>query len=433
MGACCNSGGGSGGRAEALKKDFYDGVGTSISDIAAGFGNITQAVMDANQPIIDNQAIIDNAKESIKKTTSEIDGLISGMDRGTISVGEAVPQIQQAFACLEENTKQILDKIYDNITRALAGSVGDTLISLGYSIPEVMGLIDKVVGNSKTKLDELKNKADELTEKLMSGKGDKTALAEQLLEINREIANLTTEADPKITAFKTAISSITIDNLNFKSADEFAAAIKNMAEKADAAKESVAQANSALINNLETLKKSATDAKDIKYISGIIESIQKDTIKQQGAIDTQMQQVADTIQQSFYTQYKNLVQKESPGWWEKFLGWITPANTRDMVNERVLGYFDDLDDAFAEVFNGYGYSSLTGYAKGLLDNEKAAAAQARSTSDYIAQGFAAGMQIHSPSKLFAQYGKWSLEGYADGVKDQTRPARDAMKTAAESI
>lgn len=420
-------------RAEALKKDFYDGVGTSISDIAAGFGNITQAVMDANQPIIDNQAIIDNAKESIKKTTSEIDGLISGMDRGTISVGEAVPQIQQAFACLEENTKQILDKIYDNITRALAGSVGDTLISLGYSIPEVMGLIDKVVGNSKTKLDELKNKADELTEKLMSGKGDKTALAEQLLEINREIANLTTEADPKITAFKTAISSITIDNLNFKSADEFAAAIKNMAEKADAAKESVAQANSALINNLETLKKSATDAKDIKYISGIIESIQKDTIKQQGAIDTQMQQVADTIQQSFYTQYKNLVQKESPGWWEKFLGWITPANTRDMVNERVLGYFDDLDDAFAEVFNGYGYSSLTGYAKGLLDNEKAAAAQARSTSDYIAQGFAAGMQIHSPSKLFAQYGKWSLEGYADGVKDQTRPARDAMKTAAESI
>lgn len=382
--------------------------------------------MDANQPIIDNQAIIDNAKESIKKTTSEIDGLISGMDRGTISVGEAVPQIQQAFACLEENTKQILDKIYDNITRALVGSVG-------YSIPEVMGLIDKVVGNSKTKLDELKNKADELTEKSMSGKGDKTALAEQLLEINREIANLITEADPKITAFKTAISSITIDNLNFKSADEFAAAIKNMAEKADAAKESVAQANSALINDLETLKKSATDAKDIKYISGIIESIQKDTIKQQGAIDTQMQQVADTIQQSFYTQYKNLAQKESPGWWEKFLGWITPANTRDMVNERVLGYFDDLDDAFAEVFNGYGYSSLTGYAKGLLDNEKAAAAQARSTSDYIAQGFAAGMQIHSPSKLFAQYGKWSLEGYADGVKDQTRPARDAMKTAAESI
>lgn len=420
-------------RAEALKKDFYDGVGTSISDIAAGFGNITQAVMDANQPIIDNQAIIDNAKESIKKTTSEIDGLISGMDRGTISVGEAVPQIQQAFACLEENTKQILDKIYDNITRALAGSVGDTLISLGYSIPEVMGLIDKVVGNSKTKLDELKNKADELTEKLMSGKGDKTALAEQLLEINREIANLTTEADPKITAFKTAISSITIDNLNFKSADEFAAAIKNMAEKADAAKESVAQANSALINNLETLKKSATDAKDIKYISGIIESIQKDTIKQQGAIDTQMQQVADTIQQSFYTQYKNLAQKESPGWWEKFLGWITPANTRDMVNERVLGYFDDLDDSFSEVFSGYGYSSLTGYAQGLLNNEKAAAAQARSTSDYIAQGFAAGIQVHSPSKLFKRYGQWSLEGYTDGIKDQTRPAKDAMQRAAESI
>lgn len=420
-------------RAEALQAEFYNGVGVSISEVADQFGRMADEIVAANQPILENQATIDSAKESITATTREIDTLISGVSRGTISVGEAVPQIQQAFASLEANTKQVLDKIYDNITRALAGSVGNTLISLGYSIPEVMGLLDKVVGNSKTKLDELKNKADELTEKLMSGKGDKTALAEQLLEINREIANLTTEADPKITAFKTAVNGITLDNLNFQSADEFSAAIKGMAEKADAAKESVSQANLALINNLETLKKSATDAKDIKYIDGIIENIQKDTAKQQGTIDTQMQQVADTIQQSFYTQYKNLAQKESPGWWEKFLGWITPANTRDMVNERVLGYFDDLDDAFAEVFNGYGYSSLTGYAKGLLDNEKAAAAQARSTSDYIAQGFAAGMQIHSPSKLFAQYGKWSLEGYADGVKDQTRPARDAMKTAAESI
>lgn len=420
-------------RAEALQAEFYNGVGVSISEVADQFGRMADEIVAANQPILENQATIDSAKESITATTREIDTLISGVSRGTISVGEAVPQIQQAFASLEANTKQVLDKIYDNITRALAGSVGDTLISLGYSIPEVMGLLDKVVGNSKTKLDELKNKVDELTEKLMSGKGDKTALAEQLLEINREIANLTTEADPKITAFKSAISGITLDNLNFQSADEFSAAIKNMAEKADAAKDSVSQANSALINNLETLKKCATDAKDIKYIDGIIESIQKDTVKQQGAIDTQMQQVAETIQKSFYTQYRNLAQKESPGWWEEFLGWIAPANTRDIVNERVLGYFDDLDDSFSEVFSGYGYSSLTGYAKGLLDNEKAAAAQARSTSDYIAQGFAAGMQIHSPSKLFAQYGKWSLEGYTDGVKDQTRPARDAMKTAAESI
>lgn len=420
-------------RAKALQAEFYNGVGASISEVADQFGKMADEIVAANQPILENQATIDSAKESITATTREIDTLISGVSRGTASISDAVPQIQQAFASLEESTKTVLDKIYDNITLALAGSVGDALESLGYSIPEVMGLIDKVVGNSKTKLDELKNKADELTEQLMSGKGDKTALAEQLIEINREITNLTTEADPKITEFKTSISSIKIDGLNFKSADEFSEAIENMAEKADAAKESVSQANSALINNLETLKESATDAKDIKYIDGIIESIQKDTVKQQGAIDAQMQQVAETIQNSFYTQYRDLAQKESPTWWENFLGWFSPVNAQDIVNERVLGYFDDLDDSFSEVFSGYGYSSLTGYAKGLLSNEKAAAAQARSTSDYIAQSFATGMQIHSPSKLFAQYGKFSLEGYTDGIKDQTRPAKDAMQKAAESI
>lgn len=420
-------------RAEALKKDFYDGVGTSISDIAEGFGNIMQAVNDANQPIIDNQAVIDSAKESVKKTSDEIDNLITGMDRGTISVGEAVPQIQQAFASLEESTKTVLDKIYDNITLALAGSVGDSLESLGYSIPEVMGVVGKIVDDSKTKLDDLMKKSDELVQQLNSTKGDKTALYEQLYDLKEEIKNLTVESDPHISAFKTAISGISLDNLDFESPEKFAVAIEDMSGKAQSAKDAIAEANDALIKNFRDLKEQATDAKDIKYIDGIIEGIQKDAIKQQGAIDTQMQQVAETIQKSFYTQYRNLAQKESPRWWEEFLGWIAPAKAQDMVNKRVLGYFDDLDDSFAEVFNGYGYSSLTGYAQGLLNNEKAAAAQARSTSDYIAQGFAAGMQIHSPSKLFEKYGKWSLEGYTDGIKDQTRPTKDAMQRAAESI
>lgn len=136
-------------RAEALQAEFYNGVGVSISEVADQFGRMADEIVAANQPILENQATIDSAKESITATSREIDTLISGVSRGTISVGEAVPQIQQAFASLEENTKQVLDKIYDNITRALAGSVGDTLVSLGYSIPEVMGLIDKVVGNSK--------------------------------------------------------------------------------------------------------------------------------------------------------------------------------------------------------------------------------------------------------------------------------------------
>lgn len=420
-------------RAEALKKDFYDDVGTSISDIAEGFGNIMQAVNDANQPIIDNQAVIDSAKESIKKTSNEIDGLITGMDRGTISVDEAVPQIQQAFASLEESTKTVLDKIYDNITLALAGSVGDSLESLGYSIPEVMGLVGKIVDDSKTKLDDLMKKSDELVRQLNSTKGDKTALYEQLYDLKEEIKNLTVESDPHISAFKTAISEISLDNLDFESPEKFAAAIEDMSGKAQSAKDAVAEANDALIKNFRDLKEQATDAKDIKYIDGIIEGIQKDTIKQQGAIDTQMQQVANTIQTSFYSKFQTLAEKETPTIWERFLGAFTGVSVRGLVNERVLDTFSDLDDSFGKVFGQYGHDSLTGYANGLLSNERIAKDQAKSTAEQSAEAFQNALMIHSPSKLFAKFGKWSLEGYADGIKDQTRPAKDAMQRAAESI
>lgn len=420
-------------RAEALKKDFYDGIGVSISDLAEGFGDITQAVMDANQPIIDNQAVIDNAKESIKKTTSEIDGLISGMGRGTISVSEAVPQIQQAFASLEANTKTVLDKIYDNITLALAGSVGDSLESLGYSIPEVMGLVGKIVDDSKGKLDDLMKKSSELVQQLNSTKGDKTALYEQIFDLKEEIKSLTIESDPRISAFKSAISGINLDNLDFKSPEKFAAAIKDMAEKTEGAKAAVEEANEALIKNFSDLKERAEDAKDIKMIEGIIETIQKDTISQKDNLDKQMQNVASSIQGSFYNKFQALAEKETPTAWENFLGAFTGVSVRGLVNERVLDTFSDLDASFSEVFGKYGQNSLTGYANGLLAEERATEEQAKSTAEHIAAAFSSPMMIHSPSKLFEKYGKWSLEGYTDGIKDQTRPAKDAMQKAAESI
>lgn len=420
-------------RAEALQAEFYNGVGVSISEVADQFGRMADEIVAANQPILENQATIDSAKESITATTREIDTLISGVSRGTISVGEAVPQIQQAFASLEENTKTVLDKIYDNITLALAGSVGDALESLGYSIPEVMGVVGKIVDDSKTKLDDLMKKSDELVQQLNSTKGDKTALYEQLYDLKEEIKNLTVESDPHISAFKTAISGISLDNLDFESPEKFAAAIEDMSGKAQSAKDAVAEANDALIKNFRDLKEQATDAKDIKYIDGIIEGIQKDTIKQQGAIDTQMQQVANTIQTSFYSKFQTLAEKETPTIWERFLGAFTGVSVRGLVNERVLDTLSDLDDSFGKVFGQYGHDSLTGYANGLLSNERIAKDQAKSTAEQSAEAFQNALMIHSPSKLFAKFGKWSLEGYADGIKDQTRPAKDAMQRAAESI
>lgn len=420
-------------RAEALQAEFYNGVGVSISEVADQFGRMADEIVAANQPILENQATIDSAKESITATSREIDTLISGVSRGTISVGEAVPQIQQAFASLEESTKTVLDKIYDNITLALAGSVGDSLESLGYSIPEVMGLVGKIVDDSKTKLDDLMKKSDELVRQLNSTKGDKTALYEQLYDLKEEIKNLTVESDPHISAFKTAISEISLDNLDFESPEKFAAAIEDMSGKAQSAKDAVAEANDALIKNFRDLKEQATDAKDIKYIDGIIEGIQKDTIKQQGAIDTQMQQVANTIQTSFYSKFQTLAEKETPTIWERFLGAFTGVSVRGLVNERVLDTFSDLDDSFGKVFGQYGHDSLTGYANGLLSNERIAKDQAKSTAEQSAEAFQNALMIHSPSKLFAKFGKWSLEGYADGIKDQTRPAKDAMQRAAESI
>lgn len=420
-------------RAEALQAEFYNGVGVSISEVADQFGRMADEIVAANQPILENQATIDSAKESITATSREIDTLISGVSRGTISVGEAVPQIQQAFASLEENTETVLDKIYDNITLALAGSVGDALESLGYSIPEVMGVVGKIVDDSKLKLDDLMKKSDELVQQLNSTKGDKTALYEQIYDLKEEIKSLTIESDPRISAFKSAISDINLDNLNFESPEKFAAAIKDMADKTEGAKAAVEEANEAFIKSFRDLEERAEDAKDIKMIEGIIETIQKDTISQKASLDKQMQNVADSIQGSFYSKFQALAEKETPTAWERFLGAFTGVSVQGLVNERVLKTFSGLDEPFNEVFGQYGRESLTGYANGLLEKERSTEDQAKSTAENIATAFSSAMQIHSPSKLFAQYGKWSLEGYTDGVKDQTRPARDAMKTAAESI
>lgn len=143
-----------------------------------------------------------------------------------------------------------------------------------------MGVVGKIVDDSKLKLDDLMKKSDELVQQLNSTKGDKTALYEQIYDLKEEIKSLTIESDPRISAFKSAISDINLDNLNFESPEKFAAAIKDMADKTEGAKAAVEEANEAFIKSFRDLEERAEDAKDIKMIEGIIETIQKDTISQ---------------------------------------------------------------------------------------------------------------------------------------------------------
>lgn len=109
-----------------------------------------------------------------------------------------------------------------------------------------------------------------------------------------------------------------------------------------------------------------------------------------------MQNVADSIQGSFYSKFQALAEKETPTAWERFLGAFTGVSVQGLVNERVLKTFSGLDEPFNEVFGQYGRESLTGYANGLLEKERSTEDQAKSTAENIATAFSSAMQIHSP-------------------------------------
>lgn len=427
-------------------QDVSETTKISISEMSDQFKLLSDTIVQSNTPILEGRDTIEESRKSVKNTSTEIGYLITSMENGTISVKEAVPQIQQQFEQLETGTKETLDAIYSNIYRALSGSVGDSLTKIGYDVPELMGVLSELEGKTTSTLDTLSREYNNLVSQLNSGQGEPTEIRKELSRIVEEMQTLSGTASPSVEAFNNAISTASIDSLDIGSVEEFNSAIEGMGTAATNAKNSITESYGEIQAELKNMLGIAEyfGYDDIAAeIRTAIDNIPLAMQNEISSIDDAMRSAATKIQQSFFTQFNAKAKEQAPTFWEEIVNAVFKGNDSSlqyMVSSSLLESFGTLDETFMDVFGGYADNSLTGYSQGMLKNEYIGTNATKVFGRHVGEAFGESLDSHSPSKVFEDYGLWSVQGYARGLSGSQEAitsckemANEVMKTAKNEL
>ena len=248
---------------------FYDGVGTKITDLAEDFKSLMDSIIETNQPILDNKAVIDEAKGSLDKTADSIAGLFTAYERGTIDAETFASQLKTNLETLQNNVKTVMDKTYENIMHALGTSLGDAIEAAGGDVKEYIDLIKQIKGEADTTYSQLIEKQAELDRQraeevitLEEYERGTAAVIEGLGKLAGSTSVVSTFSD-KIEGLRTAV--------NWENEEAATNGFKIIQESAGDAKAAVNESCDQVRRDLELLKSYTTDQEAIIKIEKLID------------------------------------------------------------------------------------------------------------------------------------------------------------------
>lgn len=482
-------------RKEQVESAFYDGLGVSITELADKYVALTNSVTYGNDAIIQTQNAIETGLSSISSISGEIDTLLWSVDNGVISIQEALPKITESFNQLEDDTRGILDNIYNNVIRALSGSIGDAYVQMGGNMDEALGVISDIVGSTNMQLDSLMKELEDVTSQLNSGIGDKAELTKRLEELKQSIASLVQESSPELVGLQQEIKDIFSEGIDWESPEKLRDALDSVAKSSSEAKESIKDTTNSIITDLETLKLQTTDAAQISILDSLIEAVENDRDTKIAEINDIYKSFAETVSSNLVlemeTQFNSAVEKwDSMSFFEKWwygdkdayvkeilttyrdeilnpaIDEIKEANNGigEEIAEETDSIVDNIMDALfqTEVLQGgskagiaitkmrddiekiindefqnanwdIGSSIPDGIAKGIDENKSIATDAASGLATSAISAFAEAQQSNSPAKKYIEQALYAVQGFAAGIEGNAQLAYDAIRDFGENL
>ena len=136
--------------AKSVEEWFYqykEGNKT-ISSLADTFKLLTDRIIEANRYIQENGSKIKTTQNNIKETKTAIDELSRQISLGAYTAEQKIPLLVEQFEKLRDDTQTLLDDVYENVTRAVAGSLYDSLQEAG-SMYRLLAILNKGFGTAQ--------------------------------------------------------------------------------------------------------------------------------------------------------------------------------------------------------------------------------------------------------------------------------------------
>lgn len=274
---------------------YADNGGIAIRDLTNGFSGYFDEISSHYSDILENTRAFEDNEAKINSAAGEIKNLTDKyIALGGEMTTEDAEKLKSNLEIIADGVTESLGIGTQGIVEALKGTFHDFATSLGYDVDEMVGKFYLLESMGNEAVASVKKNADALVGKIMAGED----VAENMAKLNEEIAKMGTAdiGTKEQFSFNEAIQNMASGNINLGSPEEAKAAIEDLQARADAAKASIDEAQTAQLYELETLKN--------RYSSMVTESgrtvkEEYDALNGEGAFDELIAQTREGMLAGF--------------------------------------------------------------------------------------------------------------------------------------
>lgn len=448
---------------------YADNGGIAISGLSDGFSDYFDNISSHYEDILENTKAFEDNQKKVMDAAEEIRNLTENYSiLGETMTAEDAQQISDNLAIIKNGVSENLGLATKNIIDTLKGKFHELAVQIGIDIDDMVGKFYLLESMGNTSLAALKQNADEVAAKIMSG----NYTTEDLSELNDIVQKMSTVDTGTIEqkSFEQALKNMTSADINFESPEALTNALEQVKSAADNARTSVSDAWAAQAKQLDDLQATYINlGVNVEYDATFGKGKFDELFEEYRAtMDTGYQQELDNISNSvgvyagmLYSKLNEYVDsavfyanptegEKSAGFWDEWLGnGLVMSGERaynrakDYAEERVRSGYAESFGAISDFAKNYdinisqyediGKYLLEGMANGAIENSSDLSNALTIASQDGIEALKEYLGIHSPSKVFYEIGSYMMEGWKNGISENQQSVIAVLDTATINI
>lgn len=442
---------------DAVGEALRNPGGTPLSEITESYQAMVAGIGESFDAINAKSAELENTKQNVKETSQSIDLIKFALENGSSAAEETIPELQQLFSDLLNDSKNIFDQEYDVIMTGISGSLGQALIDAGYSVEQIVGLMDDLKTSHQKSIDEIVAKNAELESSYANGEISTEQYTTALMENYGKLSEITGKTDE----YSAAISKVAdaaggvdlsqfINNDNTVNTAALAEQFDKLGETAAGAKESIYSSSDSLVEALKDYETEALrvgDSEAATAVSDMLSAEAENVSVAVTGVDAAITQYGDTIQTGILEKIPGVVDEaladyENRSWLYK-LTHTEAEHVQGALDEYQTSVIDPVSQQLEEMYSNMGVEG-TSWASdaaktivdGLFDTTveqsyegvEITTTALRDNYRSIVEGATEGI-----GKLAEERAKDVADGFNTGILNNTGSSENAVKQWQEAV
>lgn len=442
---------------EAVGNALKNPGGVPLEEITESYQNMVSGISASFDAINRKAEELETTKNHAKETSSSIDLIKFALENGSATAQEKIPELNELFNGLLADSKSIFEQEYDVIMLGISGSLGQSLIDAGYSIEQIVGMMDNLKTSHQKAIDDITKKNTDLKTSFDAGMISQEEYSAKFAENMKELAELSGQTDEYSVAIgKVSDAAGNVDLSKFINADNtlnaenLANEFGKMSDTANEAKDSIYASSDSLTSALKdfgTWSEKAGNSEATTVLSDAL-SLEADNVDLAvDSVDSALLQYSDTVQMGLLEKIPSVVDEaladyENQSWGYKFLH-SEEEHVQAALDEYQTNVIDQASQKLEEMYSTMGIEGAvwgSDASKSIIDGlynttttysaEGAPIVTKTLNDNYrkIVTGATEGIREEAEKS-----GRYTIEGYNQGISENTSQSDTTVSKWQESI